>query len=110
MREISVHPEAEEEIKVAAIYYDSLQPGLGAVFLQELAAGFAQVQEHPHAWGLLADGIRRYLLRRFPYGIVYRVTTDQIFVLAVMHLHRRPRYWQERDWIQQAQPNSKLEE
>lgn len=99
MLEISVHEQADEEIKAAAVYYESLQSGLGEAFLQELAKGFEQVQSNPLAWEMFDAPIRRYLLRRFPYGIVYRASTDQIFVLAVMHLRRRPGYWREREWI-----------
>lgn len=100
MLEIIVHQEADEEIKAAAIYYESLQPGLGEAFLQELTEGFAQVQKNPLAWEIFDDPIRRYLLRRFPYGIVYRLAPDQILILAVMHLRRKPGYWQERVWLQ----------
>lgn len=100
MLEISVHQKADEEIKTAAIYYESLQPGLGEAFLQELVRSFAQIQKNPLAWEMFDGPIRRCLLRRFPYGIVYRVAPDQIFVLAVMHLRRQPGYWRERDWIQ----------
>jgi hypothetical protein len=39
---------------------------------------------------------RRYRLRRFPYGLVYVETGSDIIILAVMHLHRRPGYWNER--------------
>ena len=45
----------------------------------------------------LAEGIRRYRLSRFPYGLIYTINNDDILVLAVAHLHRlRPDYWRDR--------------
>jgi hypothetical protein len=40
--------------------------------------------------------MRQHRLNRFPYGIVYQVREDEIAILAVAHLHRRPRYWRDR--------------
>ncbi|TMA90118.1 MAG: hypothetical protein E6J77_07075 [Deltaproteobacteria bacterium] len=40
--------------------------------------------------------LRRFLVRRFPYGLLYRVESDQIFIVAVAHLRRRPGYWRGR--------------
>ena len=38
-------------------------------------------------------GIRRSLIRRFPYSLLYRVDPDEIVILAVMHQKRHPAYW-----------------
>ena len=40
--------------------------------------------------------MRRRMLNRFPYGLLYAVEADRIIVVAVMHLHRRPGYWKDR--------------
>jgi len=44
----------------------------------------------------LRGGFRRRLLRRFPYGILYKEEESQIVIVAVMHLRRRPGYWRNR--------------
>ncbi len=44
-------------------------------------------------WRRVRGELRRYLLRRFPYGIIYHAATERIFVLVVMHLRREPDYW-----------------
>lgn len=41
----------------------------------------------------MAEGIRRYRLGRFSYGILYANEGSEILVLAFAHLHRRPRDW-----------------
>jgi plasmid stabilization system protein ParE len=40
--------------------------------------------------------IRRVRLRRFPYAIYFRVSGDEVVVLAVMHGRRHPRRWSSR--------------
>jgi plasmid stabilization system protein ParE len=90
------HPAAEEEFYSAANYYLAIDPLLGRDFVAEVFAAIARAIEHPHAWTTLEGPIRRSLVRRFPYGVLYSEETDGIYVLAVMHLHREPSYWKER--------------
>lgn len=96
MHEIVVHEEADEELKAAAVFYESREEGLGNQFLNEVASGFDKIQSFPFSRAVLFDEIRSCLLRRFPYTVVYRVELNRIFVLAVAHLHRRPLYWRNR--------------
>jgi toxin ParE2 len=72
----------------AVAYDDGLLSGLGSEFASEVRGGLRRIEEHPKAWPLLADHIRRYRLNRFPYGLVYMPLQSEIIVLAVMHLHR----------------------
>lgn len=46
--------------------------------------------------GSIEGDIRRSLVRRFPFGVLYAFENEDIFVLAVMHLHREPNYWKNR--------------
>jgi hypothetical protein len=48
------------------------------------------------AWALLEGEVRRVLVRRFPYGVLYSEDAEGILVVAVMHLHRDPEYWKDR--------------
>ncbi len=47
-------------------------------------------------WAVLADDVRKSLVRRFPYGILYTEEQEGIFVVAVMNLHREPGQWKKR--------------
>jgi len=96
MTRIVLHPEADAEVVSAAEWYDKERPGLGAEFLDEFEAAIARIRIAPEAFGPLIRNIRQHMLHRFPFGIVYRVEVDRIFVLAVMHLHREPEYWRRR--------------
>jgi len=90
------HDLAEIEMNEAAAYYSSARPGLGEAFIAEVERAVGLVVADPLA-GQLVDGlVLRRLLRRFPYGIFYRVRVDDIRILAVAHQKRRPMYWRGR--------------
>lgn len=84
---------AKAEMIEAARYYEGCSPGLGNDFLDEIEKGIQHIQEQPFAAPVLQGGIRRRLLSRFPFGILYADKPDQVIVVAVMHLKRRPGYW-----------------
>lgn len=87
---------AEIEFDEAIQWYDAQAPGLGDAFLVEVLTVADRIVRHPEAWHLLEHGIRRCRLTRFPYGLIYGVEKDDIVVLAVAHLHRKPDYWRDR--------------
>jgi plasmid stabilization system protein ParE len=90
------HPEAEAELIEAVAFYERAEPSLGEEFSLEVRAAMRNALSYPNAWPVLEGDVRRCLVNRFPYGILYSVEPDRIFVLAMMHLHRRPGYWKER--------------
>lgn len=96
MRTFDFHPEAEAELSAAVDYYESCQEGLGLDFAIEVHAAVKRIVEHPKAWPILDEPIRRCLTNRFPYGVLYLEDEDRILILAVMHLHRNPDYWKDR--------------
>ena len=92
----SFHPEAEEEFNRAIDYYEDIEPGLGYDFALEVYSAIRLSAEFPKAWMVLEGEVRRCLVRRFPYGILYSEEGNRIFILAVMNLHRQPTYWKHR--------------
>ena len=86
-------PEALEEMVEAARFYDSRAPDLGRRFMDVIHRAVAEIREHPQRWPIVRSGIRRRLVGRFPYGILYRDDPDEIVIVAIMHLHRHPDYW-----------------
>jgi plasmid stabilization system protein ParE len=87
---------ARRELRDAIEYYEKAKPGLGVEFLEEVRAGVDLVLQFPTAWTSLSPQIRRYQLKRFPYGLLYQVRDTHILFVAVMHLHREPEYWKDR--------------
>jgi len=83
---------------VAATYqwYENEQPGLGLEFLDQLRAVYDRIAAGPFQYQDLRSGIRRALLRRFPYVVYFAVEADVVIVLAVLHASRDPAEWQRR--------------
>jgi hypothetical protein len=69
---------------------------LGEAFLIEVLSAVHRISLYPEAWHPLDEDVRRCRLNRFPFGLIYSVENDDILVLAVAHLHRRPDYWRDR--------------
>jgi cytochrome P450 len=70
--------------------------GLGEDFSLEVNATVQNILSYADAWPIVEDDVRRCLTRRFPYGVLYSIETDRVYILAVMHLHRHPDYWKTR--------------
>lgn len=88
--------DALAEYIAAGQYYNRQAPGLGDEFADEIEAGVRAVMAAPFTWRVVEDDVRRYLVKRFPYGLYYTVEDDTIVIWAVKHLHRESDYWQER--------------
>lgn len=73
-----------------------MQPRLGDDFLDEFEVTLRLIIEAPESWPRVRGENRKLNLQRFPYAIVYSLRGDHVFIVAVMHLHRRPFYWQHR--------------
>ncbi|WP_370693539.1 type II toxin-antitoxin system RelE/ParE family toxin [Nitrospira tepida] len=93
MEQISFHRLARRELIDAALFYDVESPGLGAAFLDEVEDCTRNLLAFPESGQVVRGGVRRRLLRRFPYALLYSLKKDTIRVLAVMNLKRRPLYW-----------------
>ena len=90
------HPEAEAELNEAAGRYESRQKHLGERFSDAVDTAIIAIRRSPESYGFLRDDVRCHMVRRFPFGILYRIQPDCVFILAVMPLARRPDYWQHR--------------
>jgi plasmid stabilization system protein ParE len=87
------HPDARQEASAAVAYYSRISQELGATFLAELEKSVERILRMPLAWAKHIGDTRRCLLHRFPYGIVYQIESEEIQIVAVMHLHQKPGYW-----------------
>lgn len=87
---------AYEEFKNAIEFYDLLEKGLGLRFKDEVDDSLKRILKYPEAWQKETESTRRFLLKRFPYKIVYFVESERIVIIAVAHTHRKPFYWIDR--------------
>ena len=90
------HPEASEEKLESARFYETRVEGLGADFLDAVQQATDRILQSPKAAPIERADIRRRLVGGFPFSILYHAGDDEIFVVALMHQHRRPGYWRKR--------------
>ena len=90
------HPEAESEFFEAINYLEERETGLGKAFAREIFASIRKITFFPYAWTPISKNARRILVNKFRYGIIYQVNGENILIVAVMHLSRKPNYWKGR--------------
>ena len=93
MTPIRLLREAEEELELAASYYEAAEPGLGRALIAAVLRAAELIVEHPLAGRIERGDIRVRSVPRFPYRIYYRVTAAEIIVVAIAHRRRRPGFW-----------------
>ena len=89
---------ASDELTDAVRWYEAQRPGLGAELFDAVTATIETIETQAEI-GTAAypdPQTRRVLVVRFPYQVVYRLDQDEIVVVAIAHLKRRPGYWQHR--------------
>ncbi len=96
MNEIQFHPDVAIDIKESFDWYQKQADGLGDDFLNELESAYQAVSELPNTWPKFQNKFRRFLLSKFPFSIIYQVSNESIYVVAVMHNSRKPKYWLKR--------------
>ncbi len=89
-------PRVALDVAAAFEWYEKERAGLGREFLDELRAAYDRIADGPLKYQHLRSGIRRALVRRFPYGVYFAVEDDVIVVLCVLHASRDPAEWQRR--------------
>ena len=101
MRRLRIHAEAATEAAEAAAWYEKQRPGLGEEFYRAVDAALDLLEEEivplvamPGASG--ERGVKRLVLRRFPYAVIVHERAEEILVLAFAHSARRPGYWRRR--------------
>lgn len=100
-KSIRIDAEAEEEIAQAISRYEAERAGLGAEFWDELRNAIQTLEapgpECGPVIGLSREiGVRRKLLVRFPFAVVFVEGDTFVRVISVMHGHRRPAFWRKR--------------
>ncbi len=90
---------AEKELGDAVEHYESEQLGLGIRFQAEVARSLSRIVGQPLSYQQIGKYSRRCLIHKFPYGVIfqYKEAPEEILVVCIAHLHRRPDYWVSRE-------------
>lgn len=95
-RPVEFYPDAALEAQPAFAWYRDRNDSAAEAFLAELDRAVQLISESPIRWPIHIHGTRRFLLRRFPFGVIYRELGDTLQIVAVAHGRRRPGYWKDR--------------
>jgi plasmid stabilization system protein ParE len=93
---LTLRPIARAEIEEAYGWYEERLAGLGEEFLAAVRDALTAVEEAPRRHPVIRNGVRRALVRRFPYSILYMAEPGATVVLACFHGSRDPRRWHDR--------------
>ena len=80
----------------ASQFYEAESADLGFEFLDDVQRVIDSLREHPKLGQPVGRNLRRALLRRFPFSLIYSEEANEILVVAVAHQRRRPDYWRGR--------------
>jgi plasmid stabilization system protein ParE len=83
-------PLAGRELIAEAKRYERKADGLGELFIAEVEQASEQISNFPESGVVIQDTVRRILLKRFPFSILYSVGVDVVRILALMHQARGP--------------------
>jgi plasmid stabilization system protein ParE len=91
------HSEAAAEFAAAALRYESQQTALGNSFVDAVQRVISLIREYPDMGTPVGRSVRRAVVRRFPYAVIYRVESGAIFIIAIEDVRRSPGYWRHRE-------------
>jgi toxin ParE1/3/4 len=87
---------AEEEMTEASLFYEGASEGLGSDFLDDVQHAINMIRTQPLIGRDIGDGLRRVLLSKFPFNLIYTIASNEVVITAVAHQRRRPDYWRDR--------------
>jgi toxin ParE1/3/4 len=90
------HEEASAEYDAAFEWYLERSPDTALKFDAEVGRAIAQITQFPQRWAVGSHATRRFLLKQFPFILIYRERPSGIQIVAVAHTSRRPGYWKRR--------------
>ncbi len=97
---VTIHPDADAELRAAAQWYEDQQAGLGEKFLSDLLDAFIAIELHPIRYPRLVSvpshDLRRKMLEDYPYLVVYELQQKRLLIVAVAHGARKPGSWLDR--------------
>jgi toxin ParE1/3/4 len=97
VKSVIIHSEAIAELDSAIAYYERQKFELGRDFLAEVEKSIGKIQQNPNLGAAYKiTGLRRYVMRPFPFLIFYVDLADVIWIVAIAHGKRRPDYWKKR--------------
>ena len=96
IRRVVLTPRALADVDDASVWYDKQRQGLGAKFRTFLDRTIERIIRTPEMFEVVHEGVRRAILRRFPFCVYFRVEGSRVVVLGVIHTSRSDEVWRSR--------------
>lgn len=96
MTKIVFRRASESELQEASAWYEEQEPGLGSKFVECADACVPTIRRHPEIFPVIYKQVRRGMVKRFPYSVLYFVRDESIIVISVFHSSRDPLRWKRR--------------
>lgn len=93
---LKLHPKAEDDLKSALDYYNSIDHKLQTKFINTLDAAFNKIKIFPNIYPYETQTAQKYIMDKFPYIIIYEQYENLLMILAIFHTKRDPKNWEER--------------
>ena len=91
-----LHSKAEAEFGEAYFWYENQSKGLGTQFILCVNEAIERVLRNPRLYPYAQNQMRRAIIKKFPYTIIYEEIESQIWIISVFHSKRNPTHWQTR--------------
>jgi len=95
-KQVEFLEEASAEFKAAFLWYLERNSKVASEFADSLTRAIQAIAEAPQRWPIHLGGTRKFVMRRFPFVIVYREAASAVRIVAVAHAKRKPGYWTRR--------------
>ena len=93
MTPVRYHEAAEDEFLNEIGYLEAQAKGIGRSFSAEVRRAESLIAQFPESAAEIRPGIRKRILRKFRYSLIYTIEKDGLLILALAHHSRRPGYW-----------------
>lgn len=94
---VIIQPEAELDLDEAHAYFEEQRSGLGFEFLADLTETLELLEDNPYLFQEVYGELRRAIVHRFGYNLIYKVVEKEVYILAIMHGSREPKRWEDRN-------------
>ncbi len=85
--------DADAELTEAREWYSHQRQDLDLEFMECIDHALSRVASTPYAFPIVYRSLRRVVVQRFPFVMMYELADDEILVIAVFHSRRNPESW-----------------
>ncbi len=95
--ELFFSDESLEDIKDSYNWYEDQRAGLGDEFLACMDKSIEHVVSNPYLYQEIGKGTRAVIIARFPYRVLYFLSSNQIIIQGILRMSRAPESWKKRN-------------